>query len=363
MFSHNHYVPILKLKMGEVNALKELEDGRKEHLTPFFEITPIPWDYEQDCESKSLDEHVAKIVSNIEKCWSPEPFFLDFKYVEEAVATTSPQAMLDTHARLEDANFNCVPVTGISRDDKFQETFSKVVHTSNQGLCIRLEGSDFDEDTYGDAMMDLIEAINIGPEDVDIMIDLNQIPKSGLTPFTVGLKSIIRFLPAVNQWRSLTVAATAFPETMSSFGSNTASTTPRSEWEMWNSLIHSSTKMKRQPAFGDYAIASPAPFEMDPRMMSLGAKIKYTLEDDWLIVKGVGIKKRGYKQFHDLADYLAKRKEFYGEKYSWGDAQIQACATKACGTGNQTTWVSVGMNHHFAVVCDQIAKLPDQDDI
>jgi len=330
--------------MGEVNALKELEADRKEHLTPFFEITPIPWDYENEEVSKTLEQHVAKVVANLEKCWGKEPFFLDFKYVEEDIASVSPGPMLDTYSSIEAAGMNAVPVTGINRDDKFQEAIKESVHTHQQGLCIRLEGEDFDEDTYGDAMADLIESIDIGPEDVDIMIDLNQIPKTGLTPFTVGLKSIIRFLPMVNQWRSLTVAATAFPETMSTFGSNTASYTPRAEWEMWSGLVNSSSKMKRMPAFGDYGIATPAPFEMDPRMMSLGAKIKYTLEGDWLIVKGVGIKKRGYKQFHDLAAFLARHKDYYSKEFSWGDFRIDECAKKTCGTGSQTTWVSVGMN-------------------
>lgn len=357
MFSYTHYVPILKLKMGEVNALKELEVGRKKCLTPFFEITPIPWDYDNDQLSKTLEEHVLKVPANIEKCWGEESFFLDFKYVEEDVVAGSSKPMTTTYERIGAAGGNVVPVTGINRDEKFQRIIEDVVHTTKQGLCLRLEGTDFDEDTYGDAMIELIRSINVRPEDVDLMIDLNQIPKSGLTPFMVGLKSIIRFLPDINEWRSLTVAASAFPDSMSTFGSNTASKTPRSEWEMWNGLVNPSTKIKRMPSFGDYGIASPPPFEMDPRLMSLGAKIKYTLEEEWLIVKGVGIKTRGYKQFHDLAAYLARRKEFYGSDFSWGDRRIEECAKKRCGTGSQTTWVSVGMNHHFAVVCDQIAKM------
>ena len=54
MFDHRHYVPILKGKMGEYTALAELRDEQKDSLTPLIEVPPVPWDYAEDAESRSV---------------------------------------------------------------------------------------------------------------------------------------------------------------------------------------------------------------------------------------------------------------------------------------------------------------------
>ena len=357
MIGSNHYVPILKLKMGEVRALQNLDEPRKENLTPFFEINPIPWDYSEDKPAKTISEHLSKVVTNISSCWN-KIFFLDTKYILEEISSGFDD-IIRLHASAVKNGLSPIPVVGLGRNGDFWELAKAVNGLCGNGLCLRIEGEDFDSDDYSDKILDVLDMLGVDLENVDVLIDLGQIPRSGLAPFVSGLRSIIRFFPKVTAWRSLIISASSFPESMSDFSPDTASVTPRAEWDIWKRLVTGEHRLKRYPAFSDYAIATPAPFEMDPRMMRLGGKIKYTTDDGWLIVKGVGITRGGYKQFHRLAEYLTRREEYKGENYSWGDQYIYHCAKKDAGTGNQTTWVSVGMNHHFAVVSDQIAKFFD----
>lgn len=49
MFTHKHYVPILKAKEGEFKALQETFPATEEAMTPLFEIPNIIWDYEDEC--------------------------------------------------------------------------------------------------------------------------------------------------------------------------------------------------------------------------------------------------------------------------------------------------------------------------
>ncbi|MEF2144122.1 MAG: beta family protein [Desulfovibrionaceae bacterium] len=357
MFDYKHYVPVLKLKAGELRALMNLTEDQRKVMTPLFEIPPVPWDYETDEPAKSVEEHLEKVAGNIDKHWGKAPFFLDYKYIEDDIVEHDNEAIWRLSGAMNDLNLSYVPVIGLIRDGVIKHEFKDSQCYYDNGLCVRLEGDDFDSDDYGEQLVDLIESFEVEPDRVDIVIDLGLIPSSGLSPFVVGLKNIIRFLPMLNEWRTLTVSASSFPSSLASFTANAADTTPRSDWELWGRLVGGA--IRRKPSFGDYGIASPAPFEMDPRMMRLGAKIKYTLEEKWLIVKGVGISRKGYKQFHDLAAYLTKRKEFYGPEFSWGDNYINECATRACNSGNQTTWVTVGMNHHFAVAVSQLSDLDD----
>lgn len=354
MQSHFHYVPILKLKLGEVRALEKLTDNQ-EYITPLFEIPPIPWDYEEDKPSKGIDDHLKKTPNNIKKCWASQPFFIDFRYISEEIREESCP-ITATYDKLLEDNLQPTPVLILNMDSTYESCIIKLAQKSNK-LCIRLEDSDFDRDGYDQDLFTLVNNAGLSPAQVDIIIDLGRIPTNGLTPFLVGLKNIISFFPQVSQWKTFTVAATAFPESMSNFKPLTASQTPRAEWHLWRKLLEAG--LERQPAFGDFGIAVPEPFEMDPRMMRLGAKIKYTLDRDWLIVKGIGISRGGYKQLHRLAAHIANSKEFYGQDFSWGDDYIYKCAKGECSPGNQATWVSVGMNHHFAVVTDQLAKLAD----
>jgi hypothetical protein len=357
MFDHTHYVPMLKLKAGELRALNHLTANQAKGLTPFFEIPPVPWDYEMDEPAKTVEEHLAKVAGNIEKHWSEAPFFLDFKYIEDDLLEQGTKYISNLTKSMDELGLNYIPVLGLGRDEAIKKEFVDSQCYRKNGLCIRLEGDDFDSDEYGEELVDLAESMDIEFESIDIVIDLGLIPGSGLSPFVVGLKNIIRFLPQLNKWRTLTVSSSAFPASLANFTANAADTTPRSDWGLWGRLTSGS--LRRKPAYGDYGIASPAPFDMDPRMMRLGAKIKYTLDEKWLIVKGVGISRKGYKQFHDLAAFLVKRKEFYGPEFSWGDNYINECATRACNSGNQTTWVTVGMNHHFAVVVSQLSDLDE----
>ena len=343
MFSHNHYVPMLKLKMGEVRALEHLAPEDKDNLTPLFEITPVPWDYSEDVPAKTLDQHLSKVVINLKKCGLPRAFFLDFKYVEQEMPGAAVCPMLGIFSAAQAEGMTPIPVVGINRSEDYLKRVEAIALSAGC-VCIRLEGDDFDSDDYGDKVLELADRYKCEPGQTDLIIDMGQIPTNGLSPFVVGLKNIIRFFPKLGEWRTLTVASSSFPDSLSSFQANTAEATPRAEYDLWLRLIGGSTTLKRKPAFGDYAVASPAPFDMDPRMMSLGAKIKYTLDEAWLIVKGRGISKGGSKQFHGLAEYIANRDEFKGAEFCYGDKYIADCAIKECGPGNQTTW-EIGRAH------------------
>ena len=46
MINHSTYIPILKWKQGEYQALSELTPEIKKNIVPLFEIPPIGFDFE-----------------------------------------------------------------------------------------------------------------------------------------------------------------------------------------------------------------------------------------------------------------------------------------------------------------------------
>ena len=88
------------------------------------------------------------------------------------------------------------------------------------------------------------------------------------------------------------------------------------------------------------------------------AKIRYTLEDCYLIYRGRnanGIESKiGYKT---LANKLIESNYYKGETYSFGDRKIKEISqgNKEDG-GKGTTWVMISTNHHLTLVLKQLVQ-------
>lgn len=170
----------------------------------------------------------------------------------------------------------------------------------------------------------------------------------------LAARALLSELPFVSSWRTLTLAACGFPDGLSSFPAGKISTTPRSEWSMWKSLRQQ--RLKRLPAFGDYTIQYPDRLTFDPKLMSFSAQLRYTSDEEWLILKGNDVRKKGYEQFNELCRQLIKRAEYCGADFSWGDFYIHKCSNNQDGPGNATTWRQVGTTHHIQFVIRQLAN-------
>ena len=132
---------------------------------------------------------------------------------------------------------------------------------------------------------------------------------------------------------------------------------PRAEWLIWKALHARRDRLNRLPTFGDYAISHPVPREVDPRIIQRSAQIRYSTDDEFLVVKGRSIRLHGNEQHYDLAAQLVGRPEFHGDGFSWGDSYIAARARREPGTGNGMTWRKAGTSQHLAFATSQIASL------
>ena len=66
-FDHRHYVPCLRWKQGEYQAVLQLPISTKRLFTPLIEVPEIGWDFENEIETKTIDEHLAPFAKRITK--------------------------------------------------------------------------------------------------------------------------------------------------------------------------------------------------------------------------------------------------------------------------------------------------------
>jgi hypothetical protein len=361
MFNHKHYVPILKGKAGELKALGTLSSPDKKRLTPLFEVTEPDWDYDADTPKKTIDEHLAKLPEQIARRWgTTSRIFVDLGIIDPADTMASGSHPVSHLFReLAHADVIAVPVTSPERDDMFQAAVAAEAATRGLGACFRVGGDVLDDPDLPAIITDMLGAVSLPPKDVDLVLDLRYIDPTWARRSAVLVAGLLHSLPHIPDWRTLTVASTAFPQSMMGVPVGVTKM-PRAEWTMWQA-IGAGRALPRRPSFGDYAISHPEGLDVDPRLMQASATIRYTIKDEWMILKGRGVRNvsaGGYQQFPALCKTLIKLPEFSGSSFSYGDKYIFDCAQGTVSNGNLTTWRHVGTDHHMTFVVKQLASLP-----
>lgn len=352
------YVPVLKGKEGEFAALEALESKVRARLMPLIEVPDVPYDYANERPSKSLEDHVAGIAERLLRCCQNLPLYIDLPWFKEDEDLADGRVALEAVlADCADSGVKAIPVVSRMSSPKYLASAGAHAKTSGLGLCLRLLVEDFEEDVDIDAEINrLLKSCGVNESASDLVIDLEDLGPEGSRAVLVT-RSVFSMIGGHKSWRRVILAAASFPEDLSDVNAATVSTLPRREWELWKTLQRRPNLLPRPDIiFGDYAISNPVQKELDPRTMRMSASIRYTTQENWLVVKGRNVRQYGFDQYFELCKALTKRPEFCGKNYSWGDNYIAECALERTGPGNATTWRKVGTNHHLTVVVQAIAS-------
>lgn len=249
-----------------------------------------------------------------------------------------------------------IPATSCRRDLAYQSAVAAAVATDRRGVAVRLEDEDAFSEDLEKRLADLLKTLSLKPQDVDLIIDLGVMIPSEERRVAAAIKGLLLTLPSVKEWRTLTCAGTAIPKNMGELPHG-IHPIPRSEWRVWRLLADAKAAIPRLPTFGDYAIAHPTLSDVDPRIMTISANVRYTTESDWLIFRGMSVGKHGSSQYAEFCKTLLTRPEYGGANFSAGDGYIARCASGAVGHGNSTTWRRVATNHHITFVSRQLANV------
>lgn len=353
MFKYNHYVPILKAKDGEFGALLELPTEIKNQISPLIDV------FNTESSKKPLDFRLDKIANKIKTTWGiSRPIFIDLFGIDlNKRVSGGLHPLIFIFDRLRNLNVKAIPTTGFDRDDAYNKALIKIVNEGNRGVCIRLLKDDMENtDELEDNLESILSYLNIGCENAHLLLDFRTL-KVGEVGVSIDVAiDVIRSLPNVNDWCTLTIAASGFPGSLAEIGTHAVGRLPRTELQLWNALITRRAEIERLPSFADYGIQHPDLLELDWNTISLVSNIRYTLPSEWLILRGGSNKKDGWDQSHQLSRELIVMSDYYGDPFCWGDRYIANCAHETVGPGNMTIWRKVGTNHHLTLVSSQIAN-------
>ena len=197
--------------------------------------------------------------------------------------------------------------------------------------------------------------IEITAKNCDLILDLGAPNFVPINDFSRVIQVIISKFPYLDMWRSFSILGTSFPETMGVIKGG-LEILPRFEWQLYKKIVTNFTRDGlRLPVFGDYAICHPKIVKMDMRVIHPSATVRYTIGNNWCIVKGKSNRKDPY-QFKGLCQTLIDSGNFSVPRISYGDEYIINCANDPKKKESLTTWRKVGTNHHIERVVRDVSS-------
>lgn len=343
---HRTYVPVLKWKMGEYQALSRLSANIKARVIPLLEILPSGYDFETKQAKKTPAEQLKDFGKKLYSKWEDRRCLLDLRYFASNTRLSTQHYVDHVFTQTSTAGCCATPVATLKSDAAFLKALSKIDSGSQNGIAIRLFGADFDDPGLTGKIQKIHEQTGIGWGETDVIIDLCSpifVPKAA---FRGAVFTMFAAIPHLNKSRSVVVIATSYPKSLAEYREK-EQFIPRLEWTAYKAFVESLESGSRVPTFGDYAVAHPDPVEFDMRFVTPFAKLRYTIDDYWYLAVGRAVRSEGFEQYREMCRALIKKPFFDGPDFSEGDSYIEQCAKGKCPTGNLSTWVWVATNRHI----------------
>ena len=350
-FGLNHYVPALKLKAGEKDALAILSSTIKQRITPILQVV-------ERVGPKPIDKHIETAFKKILPAVTGlSRFFID----PMEIASAGPPAAKSVFAECAKLGVPFTPVAAPSRPSNL--TLAAIQAPGRSGLAVRVTRADFESGALA-AFPGYLAAHSISAVETDLIVDLGPVEDMIADGIAALAEAFISSVPHIAQWRTLTLLASAFPMSMRHVDKDSHDYVERAEWQAWrNNLRKAGPSLPRPPTFGDWGIQHPVGVEnFDPVKMQGSAAIRYATGVNWLLIKGRGTRKLSPgKQMPGLAAQLttgALKKSFAGRSHCAACALIVAAANGAPSLAGLTKWRQIGTAHHITTTVEAIQNLP-----
>ena len=356
------YYPILKAKDAEFKALREARSVVTENILPLFELpifNPALKKYKDDPHAKAT--YLSEISRKIGELRPGMQTMVDsyhWKDPGEKVESGEHHMSYIFNA-LTSQGVKLVPVVGYDRwdDEEYRLGLKSIARVHTGRFCIRLERFAFDDasdpDHLHERLSEILNFLEIDPEKCHVILDLEDL--SSMRADEILIKFNALFVQVAKYFfDTYSIAGCSLPSSIDKVIKNqdSSGTVLRREMKVWKYAREKYPDS--QIFFGDYGVRGPSTGETG--YGNTNAKIRYTIDDEYFILRGHVIRKPvGGYQHCDLADALVASRHYLTPGFSWGDREIERCAARAFG-GGATRWITIDTSHHLAYVTAEIAE-------
>ena len=348
------YVPALRWRMGEYQALFRLANPIKDRIVPFITIPGVEFDFEEWEQDDIVHNHVERFRNRYKSKWGKRPAWIGVD-PEIAHTTMNDGRYIFPYVFEELRKFEAraVPVIPLNATSIVSQSVAMITKRECWGAAISLRLEDLMQPNPLKQVQALASVLGVPLSYTDLIIDLGAPNFEPYDVFSEALIVALRKMGDLETYRNLVLIGTAFPESFRNIAKGTDEV-PRHDWLFYRTLIAKLPSGMRRPNFGDYTITHPAFKARNMLMTKPAGKIVYTTSDIWSVRKG-GSFRDNREQMHDHCADIVSTNIFKGAGYSKGDEYIAQCAAREAGPSTLTRWKEVGINHHITFVSDELA--------
>ncbi|AEC02049.1 beta family protein [Parasphaerochaeta coccoides] len=336
------YTPILRWKRGEQKALEMLADEIKEKIIPVLSL--------------SATTHLPKFSQDVARIWGRKPYFVYFEQDWfNSIEEDGPEFAAKVYATCEQ-NYKlldqvyAIPVFDLTNEYSIEHWQKQ--HTGDD-IAVRIARNEFGDI---EGTLNKIISTTSNRNSTYLLLDLESVDTGNLFAKEAVLKGALADIDFPDEYKAIIIASNSFPSSFSNLEQGKIYAFDRHEVKIHDLAKRLSQKWKFNYFFADYG-----PTDLSDTVFIIGMspnfKIKYTGLDKYYYIKGVSVKRGGldFEQVRELCRVLVAAKDTYsGETFSWADSEIMRIARSSSAentkTGNLTTWVSYGFNHHMTFI-------------
>lgn len=352
-FDHRIYVPILLTKRGERSALADIPDGVRRSIRPLFVVPEPDWDYDTGAPKKSVEDHIAALPTDLRECWGTGDAFVDTALLGDEALSTGDHPLVWLAGRADSLGLTLTPVVAMDSTRPYLDAVRELT-SRGSSVCIRIALDHWFAGGSTQVLDDLVALLRVSAASAHVVLDAGD--DVGAAVGRAALAEL-RSFPRILDWASVTLSATAIPVSMPSGGS-TVHSIDRQDWRIYAAVCAHS--LPRLPSFGDYAINGVGTgVDLDPRLMSIAATLRYTVEREWLIskgglYKGSGGRSLGGRAVPPAALALTRHPDFLA-----GHCEFEDWLRRVADGGNGSSpeiWRRWATRHHLQFVTEQISR-------
>lgn len=348
------YVPALRWRMAEYQALMRLSTKAKERIVPYITIPDREFDFESWQPKKTIHEHVHPFVARYEKKWGGRPAWIGVHQgIANGVMNDGRDILTYVFDGLRTFDPKVIPSIRLDAESNLQRSVAGIIERDGQGAAIALRLEDLMKKDAFARVVAMFRSLGIDESVVDLIIDLGEPNFQPYDKFSIALIAAMRRLGDLNRFRNFVLVGTAIPETFKDIAKGQCEL-PRHDWLFFQTLLLKLPSGMRRPNYGDYTIVHPDFRPVDMRKIKSSGKLIYTTEKFWWTYKGSSFR-GNEEQMHEHCMTLVESGIFKGNEYSYGDDYIGKCSVRKAPPSSLTRWKDVAINHHITHVLDDLS--------
>lgn len=356
--SEGAYVPALRWRQGEYQALYRLTPTVKDRVMPLITIPPVEFDFELWQPKKSVHEHVHPFIARLDTKWGKRPAWIALDITIAVGRMNDGSHPFDyVFAGLRPKGAITIPALPLDIDSDTMNAAARATASDGQGAAVLLRLEDLMSGNPRKAIVNFANSLDIGLDELDVIVDLRARNFEPYKVFAAALTAALKRLGNLHEVRNFVLLGTAIPNSFAQLAKG-SDAIPRHDWLFFKELISAMPASMRRPIYGDHTIVHPEFTALDMRKVKAAGKIIYTTPETWATRKG-GAFRDNPAQMHGHCAEVIKDPAFAfrGASFSYGDKYIADCAVKAERPSNLSRWKDVTINHHITTVADDLATL------